>query len=96
MLTDSIQKALGQLFEEAVKEAEKRIIANIGSGSLSEDKILDADSVAEMYNVSSHTIYSMCRQKKIPHRKLGNRTVFSYRALEKWGLEQDSSNYKSK
>ncbi|MEK5167171.1 helix-turn-helix domain-containing protein [Paenibacillus sp. FSL R5-0527] len=94
MLKSSFHNAMETFFEEAVREAEKRIMANIRNPIVKHDEIIDVNEAAKMLKVSPQTLYGLCRQKKIPHRKLGNRTVFSVNALESWGREQDELNYR--
>lgn len=94
MHDSSIQKFMNDFFEEAVREAERRILARFDGVLENADKMLDVSEVAQMFGVSDQTLYSMCRQKKIPHRKFGNRVVFSAKSLERWGREQDELNYR--
>ncbi|WMT42796.1 helix-turn-helix domain-containing protein [Paenibacillus sp. D2_2] len=94
MYDSSFQKVMNDFFEEAVREAEKRILARFDGSFSNTDTMLDVSEVSKMFGISDQTLYSMCRQKKIPHRKFGSRVVFSSNALEKWGREQDELNYR--
>ncbi|WP_167483529.1 helix-turn-helix domain-containing protein [Paenibacillus xylanexedens] len=60
----------------------------------SQDRTLDIRQAAEHLCISDKTLYTMCKQKKIPHRRLGSRITFSLSSLEAWGREQERINYR--
>lgn len=87
--TRNFQNALQTLVEAYVEE----IIKNHDVPTVSSDRTLDIKEAAEYMGVSQKTLYNMCSKKKIPHRKLGARILFSLMALDRWGKEQDYANY---
>lgn len=45
---------------------------------------LDVFEVAELLGVSITTIYSMVREKQIPHKRVRNRILFHRETIELW------------
>lgn len=49
---------------------------------------LTVSEVAEYLGVSKDTVYTMVREKKIVHFKIGRRVLFKKDAIENWIQEQ--------
>ncbi len=47
-------------------------------------KLLSITETAEITGLSINTLYSYVCRKKIPHLKLGSRTLFEEKELYKW------------
>ncbi|MEN3132677.1 helix-turn-helix domain-containing protein [Bacillus albus] len=52
---------------------------------------MSAKDVADLLGVCCVTIYRMCRQKKIPHNKIGARYIFNRVTIERWLEENEVS-----
>lgn len=48
------------------------------------EKLLMAEEVAEILNMTKDRVYSLARQNLIPHVRIGRQLRFSYRAIEEW------------
>ncbi|WP_327194794.1 helix-turn-helix domain-containing protein [Paenibacillus alvei] len=48
--------------------------------------------VAEYLNVSTDSIYTMVREKQIPHVRIRRRIIFSIEVIEEWLREQSKTN----
>jgi len=48
---------------------------------------VDVEEAAQLLGIDKNTVYEYCRQKQIPHIKLGKRILIPTLALMKW-LEQ--------
>jgi excisionase family DNA binding protein len=55
-----------------------------------ERKTLTVQEVAEYLGVHRDTIYTMVRQKQIPHFRIRRRILFSREAIDAWIREQES------
>lgn len=53
--------------------------------------ILSVNDLSEMLGVSSDTIYTMVREKKIPHVRVRRRILFYTESIVEW-LRNDISN----
>ncbi|WP_164219306.1 helix-turn-helix domain-containing protein [Virgibacillus sp. YIM 98842] len=51
---------------------------------------------AEYLGVHTDTIYTMVRQKEIPHFRLRRRIMFSKEAIDNWIREQEQNNVQEK
>lgn len=49
---------------------------------------LSAAEVAELIGVSVNTIYTMAREKEIPHKKIRGRVIFHRGTIENWLTNQ--------
>lgn len=49
---------------------------------------------ADYLGVHTDTVYTMVRQKEIPHFRLRRRIMFSREAIDNWIKEQESNNVK--
>lgn len=54
------------------------------------DKIMTVEEVADWLQLSPNTIYNLCSDKKIPHRKIGGSLRFVKGRLILWLSEQDA------
>ncbi|MGE7091314.1 helix-turn-helix domain-containing protein [Lysinibacillus sp. NPDC048646] len=45
---------------------------------------LTVKEVAELLSVSTTTVYTMTREKEIPHKKIRGRIIFHRATIEKW------------
>ncbi|AST93041.1 MULTISPECIES: helix-turn-helix domain-containing protein [Sutcliffiella] len=52
-------------------------------------KTLNVQDVAEYLGVHSDTIYTMVRQKQIPHFRVRRRILFSIEAIDAWIRDQE-------
>lgn len=51
---------------------------------------MNAKEVAEqILKCNVITVYRLCRQKKIPHYKIGSRYIFDRVRIERWLLENE-------
>lgn len=55
-----------------------------------ERKTLTVQEVAQYLGVHTDTIYTMVRQKQIPHFRIRRRILFSREAIDAWIREQES------
>ncbi|MCY9578723.1 helix-turn-helix domain-containing protein [Paenibacillus alvei] len=55
-------------------------------------KICSVSEVAEYLNVSTDSIYTMVREKQIPHVRIRRRIIFSIEVIEEWLREQSKTN----
>lgn len=87
---------------DLLDEISRRVLTNLqpyitdilsNQMSISQDRTLDIPQAAEHLGISDKTLYTMCKQKKIPHRRLGSRITFSLSSLDAWGREQERINY---
>lgn len=49
-------------------------------------------NLADYIGASEHKIYELVRQKKIPHFKIGAKTVFRKEAIDQWIEQQEAQN----
>lgn len=56
---------------------------------------LTTEEVAKYLGVSRDLVYKLCREKKIPHIKIGARIMFKISTIDKWlsDLEENSYEY---
>ena len=62
----------------------KGAITMSNSHQFAEQDILSAVEAAKYVGVSKDTIYSLVRQNKIPHRRIGHQVKFPYWLLKSW------------
>ena len=56
--------------------------------SLIERRLMTIQEASQYTGLSTHTLYTMVSQKRIPHVKLGRLVKFDREALEKWIKQQ--------
>ncbi|WP_046655352.1 helix-turn-helix domain-containing protein [Paenibacillus larvae] len=94
-----IEKAITDMVEAQVAEAEKRILQRL---SAAEDKTLTFNEACEYLQISDYTLRQLCREKRIPHRIIGSegsrkpKYLFSTVSLDRWVREQEERNYQIK
>lgn len=50
---------------------------------------ITVDELSEWIGISKDLVYSLCREKKIPHMRIGKRILFKISSVEKWLDEQE-------
>jgi len=54
--------------------------------------LLTARDISRVLNVQASTVYSWVKKRKIPHIKLGDKTIrFDYKDVQKW-INQNKQN----
>ena len=53
---------------------------------------LSVEEIAEALGVSRTTIYTMARQKEIPHKKVRGRVLFHRPTIEKWLIDESEAS----
>ncbi|AHD04681.1 helix-turn-helix domain-containing protein [Paenibacillus larvae] len=92
--SSALIEVLDTIVERVATQIQPEIVKRLSFElPVTRDKILDVQEVAEQLGVSVKTLYDMCKKKKIPHRRVGTRILFSSSALDAWGREQDKKNY---
>ncbi|CAM4019230.1 helix-turn-helix domain-containing protein [Mesobacillus zeae] len=56
-------------------------------------KTITAQEAADYIGVHIDTIYTMVRQKQIPHVRVRRRILFNRETIDSWMAEQESRNY---
>lgn len=56
---------------------------------------MTAHEVAAYIGVHPDTIYTMVKQKQIPHVRIRRRIFFHKETIDKWMREQEESNWKA-
>jgi len=54
---------------------------------------LTVKEIAIYLDLSTDFIYKLCREKKIPHIKIGTRTMFKRNSIDKWLSDLEQENY---
>ena len=53
---------------------------------MNETRFFDVNSLSEYIHLSKSTIYKMVRSNRIPHIKMGSRTLFDRYKIDSWVL----------
>ncbi|MDY0404216.1 helix-turn-helix domain-containing protein [Virgibacillus sp. 179-BFC.A HS] len=56
---------------------------------------LTVKEVADLFGVHTDTIYTMVKQKQLPHLKIGNRILFSKQSIELWIEDQEFASLRT-
>lgn len=92
---DQIPAVMAQLAAAQSQLAARLIASPIGSApSSAEDRLLDADQVAEILNLKKSKVYELARQKEgaPPFFHIGKYPRISETALRKWIAEQSDKS----
>lgn len=54
-------------------------------------KLMTVDEIAAVLGVDRRTVYQHVERKRIPHRRLGRRILFSRAAIEAWLAGKDAA-----
>jgi excisionase family DNA binding protein len=54
------------------------------TGAKTDCELMDVDSAASLLKLSKQTLYTWVSQKRIPHLKVGRRTMFSPGDIKAW------------
>ncbi|WP_254843983.1 helix-turn-helix domain-containing protein [Virgibacillus dokdonensis] len=75
--------------KEAIKQKEMKNLPTI------ERTTMTVKEMAVYLDLSTDFVYKLCREKKIPHIKIGTRTMFKKESIDKWlsDLERESCQY---
>ncbi len=52
-------------------------------------RLLTAAEVSELLRIPRSTVYEMTRTRRLPHLKVGRRTLFDPRVLDEWIASQN-------
>lgn len=91
-----IEKAIAEMVEFQVAEAEKRILERLSAAT---DNTLTFTQACEYLQMSEYTLRRLCQNKRIPHRTHGAdgsknpRYLFSTVSLDRWKREEEERNY---
>ncbi|MBB6446510.1 helix-turn-helix domain-containing protein [Bacillus benzoevorans] len=58
-------------------------------------KTMTAQEIANYIGVSTDTIYTMVKQKQIPHVRIRRRIFFSKETIDKWMKDQEENSYEA-
>lgn len=56
---------------------------------------LTVKEIATFLDLSADFIYKLCREKKIPHIKIGSRLLFKIESIERWLSELEQESYEA-
>lgn len=73
-----------ELNEGLIKAIEEKYTKKYPDLSKVERTTLTVQEIAKYIGLSVDMIYKLCRQKQIPHIKIGSRTLFKLNSIDKW------------
>jgi excisionase family DNA binding protein len=83
LLKAFLEPMVNELVDERVKQELEKKLASINARNEPERPIL-IDEAAEMLGYSRSHMYTLCREKKIPHVKKGRWLYFYVSKLNEW------------
>jgi excisionase family DNA binding protein len=70
------------------------VLMSTASDSGSGDRLITADEVAAILNVSKAWVYEQTRRQRMPHVRLGRFVRYRRSTLYAWLEQQESGNYR--
>jgi excisionase family DNA binding protein len=55
------------------------------------DRLLTAPEVAERLQLTTDFVYRLCRERQIPHLRIGRTIRFRTDSIERWTQEQEAN-----
>jgi hypothetical protein len=95
--TDFFDEVVDRLADRLMPDILQRIASQI---PVAQDRKMTIEETANSYPISEKLLYRMCKEKQIPHIRMGvigsrkPKILLSSATLDAWMKEQEQQNYK--